>query len=66
MLTRRFLGPPVVHLHSLQWRSAITVTKTIRGIDEGEAAILDAEFTLIQSLFDYGSATPPPGLRKIT
>jgi len=41
--------------------------KTLRSIDEREAAILDAERSLIQALFDYGSAThPDPGLRKIT
>jgi hypothetical protein len=41
--------------------------KTERSIDEREAAILDAERTLIQALFDYGSAThPDPGLRAIT
>jgi hypothetical protein len=38
--------------------------KTERGVDEREAAILDAERQLIQPLFDYGSATPPdPALR---
>ena len=38
--------------------------KTLRNVDEREAAILDAERQLIQSLFDYGSAThPDPGLR---
>lgn len=41
--------------------------KTLRSIDEREAAILDAERNLIQALFDYGSAThPDPGLRAIT
>ncbi len=41
--------------------------KTLRSIDEREAAILDAERSLIQALFDYGSAThPDPGLRAIT
>jgi hypothetical protein len=41
--------------------------KTLRTIDEREAAILDAEHNLIQALFDYGSAThPDPGLRTIT
>jgi len=41
--------------------------KTQRSIDEREAAILDAERSLIQTLFDYGSAThPDPGLRAIT
>jgi hypothetical protein len=33
--------------------------KTQRDVDEREAAILDAERQLIQSLFDYGSATHP-------
>ena len=38
--------------------------KTLRDVNEREAAILDAERQLIQSLFDYGSAThPDPGLR---
>ena len=38
--------------------------KTQRDVDEREAAILDAERQLIQSLFDYGSAThPDPTLR---
>jgi hypothetical protein len=38
--------------------------KTLRDVDEREAAILDAEGQLIQSLFDYGSAThPDPVLR---
>ena len=41
--------------------------KTLRRIDEREAAILDAERSLIQAFFDYGSAThPDPGLRAIT
>ena len=35
-----------------------------RDVEQREAAILDAERQLIQSLFDYGSAThPDPGLR---
>ena len=39
--------------------------KTQRDVDEREAAILDAERQLIQSLFDYGSAThPDPVLRS--
>jgi len=39
--------------------------KTKRDVDEREAAILDAERQLIQSLFDYGSAThPDPVLRS--
>ena len=39
--------------------------KPERGVDEREAAILDAEFQLIQSLFNYGSAThPDPHLRS--
>jgi hypothetical protein len=39
--------------------------KTQRDVDEREAAILDAERQLIQSLFDYGSAThPDPHLRS--
>jgi hypothetical protein len=33
--------------------------KKLRDVDEREAAILDAERQLIQSLFDYGSATHP-------
>jgi hypothetical protein len=38
--------------------------KTQRDVDEREAAIVDAERQLIQSLFDYGSAThPDPALR---
>ena len=38
--------------------------KTQRNVDEREAAILDAERQLIQSLFDYGSAThPDPAVR---
>lgn len=41
--------------------------KTLRDVDEREAAILDAERQLIQSLYDYGSAThPDPALRAIT
>jgi hypothetical protein len=41
--------------------------KTLRRIDEREAAILDAERSLIQAFFDYGSAThSDPGLRAIT
>jgi hypothetical protein len=40
--------------------------KKQRDVDEREAAILDAERQLIQSLFDYGSAThPDPVLRTI-
>jgi hypothetical protein len=39
--------------------------KTQRDVDEREAAILDAERQLIQSLYDYGSAThPDPHLRS--
>jgi hypothetical protein len=46
--------------------SHLNPQKTLRTIDEREAAILDAEHTLIQALFDYGSAThPDPGLRAI-
>ena len=42
----------------------INPKKTQRDVDEREAAILDAERQLIQSLFDYGSAThPDPALR---
>jgi hypothetical protein len=38
--------------------------KTLRNVDEREAAIIDAEQALIQALFNYGSAThPDPGLR---
>jgi hypothetical protein len=38
--------------------------KTQRTLDEREASILDAEHSLIQALFDYGSAThPDPALR---
>jgi hypothetical protein len=33
--------------------------KTQRDVDERQAAIFDAERQLIQSLFDYGSATHP-------
>jgi hypothetical protein len=44
----------------------LNLKKTQRDIDEREAAILDAERHLIQSLFDYGSAThPDPALRAI-
>jgi hypothetical protein len=40
--------------------------KTLRTVDEREAAIIEAEQTLIQALFDYGSAThPDPVLRAI-
>ena len=38
--------------------------KSLRNVGEREAAILDAEQILIQTLYDYGSAThPDPGLR---
>jgi hypothetical protein len=38
--------------------------KTLRTVDEREAAIVEAEQNLIQALFDYGSATHPhPALR---
>ena len=42
----------------------INPTKTLRTVDEREAAIIDAEQALIQALYAYGSAThPDPGLR---
>jgi hypothetical protein len=40
--------------------------KTQRNVDEREAAILDAELQLIQSLFDYGSATHPDRVLRET
>jgi hypothetical protein len=41
--------------------------KIQRDVDEREAAILDAERQLVQSLFGYGSAThPDPVLRANT
>jgi hypothetical protein len=40
-------------------------SKRQRDVNQREAAILDAEHQLIQSLFDYGSAThPDPVLRS--
>jgi hypothetical protein len=47
-------------------KALINATKTLRTIDEREAAVLDADLALIQALFDYESAThPDPGLRDI-
>jgi hypothetical protein len=40
--------------------------KKQRDVDEREAAILDAERQLIQSLFDYGSATHPDPVLRTT
>jgi hypothetical protein len=40
--------------------------KKLRDVDEREAAILDAERQLIQSLFDYGSATHPNPVLRAT
>jgi hypothetical protein len=40
--------------------------KKQRGVNEREAAILDAERQLIQSLFDYGSATHPDPVLRAT
>ena len=40
--------------------------KKQRDADEREAAILDAERQLIQSLFDYGSATHPDPVLRTT
>ena len=40
--------------------------KKQRDVDQREAAILDAERQLIQSLFDYGSATHPDPVLRAT
>ena len=44
----------------------INPKKTQRDVDEREAAVLDAERQLIQSLFDYGSATHPDPVLRAT